>query len=82
MHPIDERSPLHGLDEPQLRASQAEVLILVSGMDETSSQTVHARTSYRAEEVVWNARFADMFLRGDLGLLGVDMRRLHDVEPA
>ena len=82
VHPIDERSPLHGLDEPQLRASQAEVLILVSGMDETSSQTVHARTSYRAEEVVWNARFADMFLRGDLGLLGVDMRRLHDVEPA
>ncbi len=81
VHPIDERSPLHGVGEPELRASQAEVLVLLSGMDETFSQVVHVRTSYRAEEIVWGARFVDMFLRGEEGLIGVDMRRLHDVEP-
>lgn len=81
VHPIDERSPLHGVDEAAFLASQAEVLILLSGMDETFSQVVHVRTSYRAEEVVWNARFADMFLRTDEGLVGVDMRRLHEIEP-
>ena len=80
VHPIDERSPLHGVEEAAFRASQAEILILLSAMDETFSQTVHARTSYRAEEVVWNARFADMFLRTDEGLVGVDLRRLHDLE--
>ena len=82
VHPIDETSPLHGVEEAAWHSSQAEILILLSGMDETFSQTVHARTSYRAEEVVWNARFADMFLRTDEGLVGVDLRRLHDLDPS
>jgi inward rectifier potassium channel len=81
VHPIDEQSPLFGVSAEAFRASEAEILILVSGMDETFSQTVHARSSYRAEEVAWGARFADMFLRTDKGLVGVDMRRLHDIVP-
>jgi inward rectifier potassium channel len=82
VHPIDERSPLHGVLPEAFRASQAEILILLSAMDETFSQTVHVRSSYRAEEVVWGSRFADMFLRvEEEGLVGVDMRRIHDVEP-
>ncbi len=82
VHPIDEHSPLHGVDPQAFRSSQAEILILLSAMDETSSQTVHVRSSYRAEEVVWGARFTDMFLRTEgEGLVGVDMRRIHDVEP-
>jgi inward rectifier potassium channel len=72
---------LFGVSAEAFRASEAEILILVSGMDETFSQTVHARSSYRAEEVAWGARFADMFLRTDKGLVGVDMRRLHDIVP-
>jgi inward rectifier potassium channel len=82
VHPIDERSPLWGVEEAAFCSSQAEILILLAGMDETFSQAVHARTSYRSEEVVWNARFADMFLRTDEGLVGVDMRRIHEIEPA
>ena len=82
VHPIDETSPLHGVSEAELRAAQAEILILLSGVDETFSQPVHARTSYRAEEVVWGARFADMFLRAGEGLVGVDMRKIHEIEPA
>jgi inward rectifier potassium channel len=81
VHPIDERSPLHGASPESFRASEAEILILLTAMDETFSQTVHVRTSYRAEEVVWGARFGDMFLRTEEGLVGVDLRRLHDVEP-
>jgi inward rectifier potassium channel len=81
VHPIDERSPLHGVEAQALLASQAEILVLISAMDETFAQTVHVRTSYRAEEVAWNRRFADMFLRGDEGLVGVDMRKLHETEP-
>jgi inward rectifier potassium channel len=82
VHPIDDKSPLARVEEASFRTSQAEILILLSGMDETFSQTVHARTSYRAEEVVWDARFSDMFLRTEAGLVGIDMRRLHDIEPA
>jgi hypothetical protein len=42
---------------------------------------VHARSSYLAEEVVWNARFADIFNRpADDGLLTIDVRKLHSIE--
>jgi inward rectifier potassium channel len=81
VHPIDATSPLQGISREEFHASQAEILILLTAMDETFSQTVHVRTSYRAEEVLWGARFGDMFLRTEEGLVGVDMRRLHDVEP-
>jgi inward rectifier potassium channel len=81
VHPIDEASPLRGVSSEEFLASQAEILILLTAMDETFSQTVHVRTSYLAAEVVWGARFADMFLRTEDGLVGVDMRRIHDVEP-
>ena len=82
VHPIDEGSPLHGLGMEELIASDTEFLVLLQGFDETFSQTVHVRTSYRAEEVVYGARFASLF-DGDLsedGEVSVDMRRLHDVE--
>ena len=82
VHPIDERSPLHGVEAAAFRTSQAEILVLISATDETFAQAVHVRTSYRAEEVAWDARFADMFLRGDEGLVGVDLRKLHEIEPA
>ena len=42
----------------QIRASaNAEILVLLSGIDETFEQTVHARSSYVADEIAWNARF-------------------------
>ena len=54
-----------------LAQMQAEVLILVKGVDDSFSQTVHARYSYRFDEIVWNARFAPAFdvdADGDLRL--------------
>ena len=80
VHPIDEQSALRGLTEADLRARQAEFLILLTGVDETFSQTVHARCSYRYDEVVVGARFADMFLPSEDGVVRVDLRRFHEVE--
>jgi hypothetical protein len=42
---------------------------------------VHARTSYRADEIIWNAKFRSVF-RGESPsqLLSVDVSRVHDVE--
>ncbi len=81
VHPIDEASPLASRSAEDLRREQAEILVLLSGIDETFEQPVHARTSYRADEIVWNARFRSMFLTGEGGtVLGIDISRLHDVE--
>ena len=82
VHPIDEESPLNGLTDSDLKDSNAEVLIVLSGTDEIFSQTVNSRSSYAADEIVWNARFGDIFNRSDeSGLLTVDIRRLHKIEP-
>jgi len=82
VHPIDETSPFYGMSAEDLRKARGEFLVLLTGFDETFSQTVHARSSYMAEEVVWNARFADIFNRpADDGLLTIDVRKLHIIEP-
>ena len=47
VHPIDEHSPMFGLSREDLLASDAEILVLLTGFDETFSQTVHTRSSYK-----------------------------------
>jgi inward rectifier potassium channel len=83
VHPIDENSPLAGKSREDLEREQAEILVLLTGVDETYEQTVHARTSYRPDEIVWNMRFQSIF-RGTSPsqLLAIDVSRLHDIEPA
>jgi len=81
VHPIDEQSPMRGLTRDDLIASDAEFLILLTGIDETFSQTVHARSSYRAEEIMWDARFTNVYVYDQHGhILGVDMDRFHAIE--
>lgn len=80
VHPIDEMSPLYGLGPEDLAATNAEFLVLLTAFDETFSQTVHTRSSYTAEEVVWGARFASLFNRQqDDGRIAVDIGRLDEI---
>jgi inward rectifier potassium channel len=81
VHPIDEQSPLAGKTTQDLEREQAEILVLLTGVDETYEQPVHARTSYRGDEIIWNARFRSVF-RGESPshLLSVDVSRLNDIE--
>jgi inward rectifier potassium channel len=81
VHPIDETSPLQGVTPEQLVAEDAEFLVLLQGTDETFAQRVHARSSYKPDEIVWHARFTDAFqLPGPDGMLAVDVGRLHEFE--
>jgi inward rectifier potassium channel len=61
VHPIDSTSPLYGKSAADLEKLQAEALILVKGYDDTFSQTVYARYSYRYDEIEWSARFQPAF---------------------
>ncbi|MDQ6706710.1 MAG: ion channel [Acidobacteriota bacterium] len=61
VHPIDPDSPLFGLTAADLESLQAEALILIKGIDDTFSQTVHVRYSYRYDEIEWGAKFAPAF---------------------
>ncbi|HEX8726877.1 MAG TPA: ion channel [Gemmatimonadaceae bacterium] len=81
VHPIDETSPIFGLSREDLQACEAEFLILLSGVDETFAQTVHARTSYKADEVEFGARFVNIYNpRAVDGSESIDISRLSEIE--
>lgn len=82
VHVIDRDSPLFGVTEAEMRNSAAEFLVLLTGVEETFSQVVNARSSYNMEETVWNAKFADIFLYDQEGrTAGVDLSRFHQTLP-
>jgi inward rectifier potassium channel len=81
VHPIDGASPLRGMTQQQFDASDAEILILLSAVDETFAQTVHARSSYKYHDVRWGMRFSDIFHPSTDGKISIDLRRLSHIEP-
>ena len=81
MHPIDEASPLHGSTPESLAHEAVELVVAVTGLDETMSQTIHARTSYRADEILFAHRFKDMFGFTESGRVVIDFTAFHEVEP-
>jgi inward rectifier potassium channel len=83
VHPITEESPLWGLTDGELRKGEFEFLVLVSGVDETFSQQVHARSSYKPAEIVWGAKFRNIFNPPDAqGRLSIDIHRIDESDPA
>ncbi len=80
VHPINEESPLHGVTPEAFSRRDAEFLVLVNAIDDTFQQMVHARTSYRWDEVVWGAKFRDMYRHKGEGQIRIDLRRIHDIQ--
>src|SRR4051812_31111531 len=79
VHPIDSESPLFGRTAEELRRLQAEVLILIKGYDDTFSQTVLARRSYRHDEIVWGRRFAPAFFVDAEGALVLEVSKVGEI---
>lgn len=81
MHQIDESSPLFGETAESLTEAEMDIVVTLTGLDETVSQTIHARHYYLAEEVLWNMRFVDIFHTKSDGRRVIDYSRFHDVTP-
>ena len=79
VHPIDAESPLWGKSAEDLERLQAEVLILIKAYDDTFSQTVLARHSYRHDEIVWGNRFAPAFYVDGEGDLVLELRKVGEL---
>jgi inward rectifier potassium channel len=80
VHPINEASPLQAMGEAELRAAQAEFIVLIKAFDDTFSQTIYQRTSYTAEEVLWGVRFKPMSSFGEQGRMEVVVDLVDAVE--
>ncbi len=85
VHPIDESSPLFGKTNEDAEKWQTEVIILIKGFDETFSQGVRARYSYRFDEIAWNAKFTPAFEFDQTGSMVLNIDKVGSyapVEPA
>lgn len=82
MHVLDATSPLFGESSESLRDTALEIIVVLSGLDETSGQTVHARTSYAADDLRFGERFADIIVVEPDGNRVIDYTKFHDTKPS
>lgn len=80
VHPIDEESPLYNISQQDLNSMNAEFFILLKAVDDTYAQQVHARSSYRSEDLEWNARFTKIIEQNSDGKMAIDIHRIHEYE--
>jgi inward rectifier potassium channel len=81
VHPITPESPLFGETAESLRAKDVDLVASMTGLDETLSQSVHARHAWGTDRILWGHRFADVLVTLPDGRRAIDYRRFHDVEP-
>lgn len=80
VHPIDASSPLFGKSREELAQHSAEFLVLIQGFDDTFSQQVHSRYSYRHDDLVWGAKFVPAFKVSPKGDLVVELDRIDELK--
>lgn len=80
VHPVTENSPLKTMNADFLKSSEAEFLVMIKAFDDSFSQTVHSRTSYTDEEVIWNARFISAISRDESGINVLELNKIDDLE--
>jgi len=77
-HVVNEESPLYGLTAEDLAASNASLIVVVSGYDVVAAQTVHSRQSYDHPDILFGHRYADIIGVAEDGRLKIDYGRFHD----
>lgn len=80
VHQIDEDSPLFGKTESDLKYLEAELLVMIKGFDDSFSQTVITRNSYKYDEIEWDSKFIRAFSTDESGETIVDLEKLSETE--
>jgi inward rectifier potassium channel len=72
---------MFGMTQADFERADAEILILLSAMDETFAQLVHARSSYKIGETKFGYKFANLYNKTEPNEpLSIDIRKLSQVE--
>jgi len=80
VHPIDEDSPLYGKTAKDLEELEAELLIMVKGFDDSFSQHVISRSSYKFNEIDWDVKFVRAYSTDETGETIVDLEKVSETE--
>ena len=78
VHPLDEKSPIFGLGKKDFEERDAEVLILIKAINDTFSQTVYSRNSYKGHDLVEGAKFKPMVQEAnEQGQVRIKVNEIH-----
>jgi inward rectifier potassium channel len=80
VHPIDEDSPLFGKTAKDLEKLEAELLIMVKGFDDSFSQHVISRSSYKHNEIDWDVKFVRAYTTDESGETIVELEKVSETE--
>ncbi|MBC7654989.1 MAG: ion transporter [Oligoflexus sp.] len=80
VHPLEEDSALFNLTSQDLIDADAEFIVMLKAFDDAFSQTVHSRTSYKATEVVFDAKFSQIINPDENGVLEIDISKVSDYQ--
>jgi inward rectifier potassium channel len=80
-HPIDDKSPLHGIEPGTIRPGMANIIVTFQGIDDRLAASVHTRWVYNPEDIVFDRRFADIIKADPDGTRYLDFGPFHDTEP-
>ncbi len=80
MHAVDPESPLYGLGLADMIERDMEIVVMLSGTDETIADRIYARHAYMAEEILWQRRFVDVVSITPAGQRMIDLGRFHDTQ--
>jgi len=78
MHTIDESSPLYNMTSETMERLNAQVLVSLTGVDETVEGTIHARHIYAARYLLCDRRFVDVIYIGSDGHRYLDYTHFHE----
>eukprot|EP01037_Dinobryon_pediforme_P008149 gene8149-8233_t len=77
-HPINENSLLHGKSAEDMVREDTQFILTVKGVDETSAQELRARTIYKAGDIKWGQRYADIITTGTDGVVTLDYAHFNE----
>lgn len=81
VHPINKESPLYALNEEDVLEKDAEFIVMIKAFDESFSQTVYSRSSYKANEIEWGVKFSSAIKQREQGIT-IDVAKLSKIIPA
>jgi len=80
VHPITPSSPLYKMTAEDLKENNVEIILLISAHDESYNNDVHARTSYKSNEIICNAKFSTIISFDNQEQSVIHLNRLDEYE--
>lgn len=78
VHAIDDRSPFYQMTQTDFENSEPEFVMQLKVYDSSYSQDTFTNTSYRKEEIIWNAKFEKILVSNE-GTSYVDFTKFNDI---